>query len=40
VKEINGRIMLNIGSLGVETNEAATNFVSVVSVYEGEGAVA
>lgn len=35
VNEVNGRVIHNIGSLGVETNFAGNNFMSLVSIYEG-----
>jgi hypothetical protein len=39
-KELNGRVILNIGSLGIEPNESVKNFIAIASLYDGDGAVA
>lgn len=40
VNEVNGRIMLNIGSLGVDYHYTGKNYIVFASIYEGDGPVA
>ena len=38
VNEIKGRIILNIGSLGVDYHFTGNHYMAIASIYEGEGA--
>lgn len=37
VNEVNGRIMLNVGALGVDYHYTGKNYMVVMGIYEGEG---
>lgn len=36
-KRVDDRVVVNVGSLGIEANDDGNNFMVVLSVYEGEG---
>ena len=37
INKVNGRLILNIGSLGVDYNETGNHYMVITSLYEGEG---
>jgi hypothetical protein len=39
-KTVQGRVFVNVGSLGMENHETGKHYMSLISLYEGEGSVA